>query len=475
MTTTTATRKRKTAHSAATDRVDLSIAAEPWERRNEAGKAVREAVPRERHGEWSPRKNRPDPVKIVTDENRGRQEELVPLRMARMAVSPFSFLRGAAAVMAFDLARTPVIGHHVVIDGDAHINNFGFYGTPQRDVVFDLNDFDESTIGPWEFDLKRLTASVNVAARENGLNRRERRSAVMRSVEAYRWNASRLQSMGVLDVWYLHAYPGRQNPLTKVDSKTMAIVSKSLAKAQQQTNSTLLTKIAQRTINGAWRFKEDPPVLTRVDARTAEAVIGGLNTYLESLPRERRILLRRYNVADVAHRVVGVGSVGVRAYLVLLFGSGDQDPLFLQVKEATAPALGRYVPKLPAEYAHQGRRVVLGTRALQASSDILLGWTTIHGRPYFVRQMKNMKGGLPVEFLVGEQFNFYAWACGTILARAHARTGDVAVIAGYCGNTPVLDRALADWAEAYGDQTVQDHAALVEAIQSERVRAAAQP
>jgi uncharacterized protein (DUF2252 family) len=443
-----------------------------WEKRRDIGKALRDRTPLESHAEYKPAANRPDPLELMAASNVGRQEHLVPMRMGRMAASPFAFLRGSACVMACDLSKSPTSGISVIMCGDAHINNFGLYGTPQRDVIFDLNDFDEVTVGPWEWDLKRLVASVNVAARENGLNRKERADAVMRTVEGYRFNAGRLQNMGVLDVWYLHAYPDRKHPLFEMDPKSSAIIAKCVAKAKRQTNATLLVKISERGVSGGWRLKEDPPVLTHVDEATREKIIDGLNEYAESLPLERRYMLSRYHVVDVAHRVVGVGSVGTRAYLALLFGNSDDDPLFLQIKECASPAHAPYLPPLPEEYRkHEGKRVVVGQRALQASSDIMLGITRVDGRPYFVRQMKNMKASVPVEWLTGESFNFYAWACGTLLARAHARAGDAAAIAGYCGSTPVLDKALATWAEAYGDQTEQDYDKLVKAIKSGKVKA----
>jgi uncharacterized protein (DUF2252 family) len=450
---------------------DLRKPGEPWTQRRLKGKALRSRTPRESHSKRRSAKNRPDPLELIESSNVGRQKELVPLRMGRMAESPFAFLRGSAVVMAWDLAHTPVSGISVILDGDAHLSNFGLYGTPQRDVVFDLNDFDEAIPGPWEWDLKRLTASVNVAGRENGLNRTERRSAVMRCVAGYRFNVSRLQSMGVLDTWYLHAYPGRQNPLVKADSKSRAVFKKAVSNASRQTNATLLTKTAERSVDGSWHLLHTPPVLTRIDDGTREKIIEGLTEYSESLSRERRYMLRRYHVVDVAHRVVGVGSVGTRSYLALLFGNSDDDPLFLQVKEATVPAHAPYLPSLPAEISHQGRRVVMGLRALQASSDVMIGWTTIDKRPYYVRQMKNMKASIPVEWLTGSSFSFYGWVCGAILARAHARTGDAAILAGYCGNSTVLDKALADWAEAYGDRTEKDHAILVQAIKEGRVKA----
>jgi uncharacterized protein (DUF2252 family) len=450
---------------------DLGRELVPWEKRRAEGKMLRRATPREAHAEWKPDKTRPDPLKLLAENNRGRQAHLIPLRMGRMAASPFAFLRGSACVMASDLSRTPISGIPVVIDGDAHLNNFGMYGTPQREVVFDLNDFDEAVIGPWEWDLKRLTASVNVAGRQNGLNRSERAAAVRQCVKGYRFNARRLQDMGVLDTWYLHAYPGKENPIVKADPKSKAVFRKTLAKAMHTDNRALMPKVADRKGNGKWTFRDDPPVLTRVDKATRQKVIDALNRYSLTLPRERRLMLGRYHFADVAHRVVGVGSVGTRAYLVLLFGNGDADPLFLQVKEALPPAHAPFLPTALGEFQHNGKRVILGQRALQASSDPMLGYADIDGRDFYVRQMKNLKASIPVEWLTGESFNFYAWGCGVILARAHARTSDAARIAGYCGNSSALDDSLAEWAEAYGYQTEADHEALVAAIRRGQVKA----
>jgi uncharacterized protein (DUF2252 family) len=438
----------------------------------EQGKSLRQTTPRESHAEFRLAANRPEPVDIVLASNRGRQKHLIPLRMARMAASPFTFLRGAAAVMAWDLAHSPVMRHSVVIDGDAHLNNFGFYGTPQRDLVFDLNDFDEATFGPWEWDVKRLVASVNVAARENGLNPCERRAAVLRCALGYRTNMENLAKLGALDIWYLHSYADPQNPFVRPNPKTQAIVAKATEKARKQTSTSLFQKLAEKRGN-SWRFRTDPGILTEINRATRDAVIDGLSHYTSTLLRERKVMLDAYHVVDVAHRVVGVGSVGTRAYLALLMGRGDDDPLLLQIKEATVAAHSPYLPKLPEEFAHDGKRVVTMQRALQSSTDLLLGWTTIANQPYYVRQMKNMKGGMPVEFLTGGQFDFYAWACGALLARAHARTGEPSLIAGYCGTKRVFDQALADWAEAYGDQNQKDHAALIDAIQSGRVKAAA--
>jgi uncharacterized protein (DUF2252 family) len=453
------------------EKFDLRSKMVPWQQRRAEGKALRHAIPRESHAAWKPGTKRPDPLSLLVTSNKGRQSNLVPLRLGRMASSPFAFLRGAACVMAADLSTLPISGIPVVMAGDAHLNNFGMYGTPQRELVFDMNDFDEATIGPWEWDLKRLVARVNVAGRQNGLNRRERAAGVMRGVEGYRLNISRLQAMGVLDVWYLHAYPGRDNPLVKFDPKSKAVFAKTMAKALRTDNRALLPKVADQAGHGKWSFRDDPPVLTRISAAAKAKVIDALNRYALTLFPERRLMLGRYHVEDVAHRVVGVGSVGTRAYLVLLFGVGDDDPLFLQVKESVSPAAAPYLPRLPEEFRHQGKRVVIGQRALQASSDPMLGYTDMDGRQYMVRQMKNLKASIPVEFLTGASFNFYAWACGAILARAHARTGDPARIAGYCGNSTVLDEALADWAESYGDQTEQDHARLLASIKQGETKA----
>jgi uncharacterized protein (DUF2252 family) len=413
--------------------VRLRDAEHPWPRRHEIGKALRERTPRESQADFGVVGNRPDPLELLAASNKGRQEDLVPLRMGRMAATPFTFLRGAACVMAWDLSKTPNSGIHSIIDGDAHINNFGLYGTPQRDVIFDLNDFDEATVGPWEWDLKRLVASVNGAARENGMNKKEHAEAAMRAVAGYRWNLDQLESKGVLDVWYLHAYPDSRNPLIKRDPKSDAVISKCVAKAKTQTNATLLKKTAERSANGGWQLGEDPPILTHVDDETREKVTLGLEEYARSLTPERAFMLNRYHVADVCHRVVGVGSVGTRAYLSLLFGNDENDPLFLQVKESVAPAHASYIPKLPKPYCdHEGMRVVMGQRALQASGDVMLGTTSVDGRPFFVRQMKNMKASIPVESLSGDSYNFYAYACGALLARSHARVGDAAALAGYC-------------------------------------------
>jgi uncharacterized protein (DUF2252 family) len=460
-------------------RIDLRVPGEPWERRRLAGKKLREAVPHAAHAEPVPRDGRADPVALVEASNEGRQSRLVPMRTARMAQSPFSFLRGSASVMAADLARTPRSGIDVVLNGDAHLANFGLFGTPQRDVVLDLNDFDEVTIGPWEWDLKRLAASLNIAARDAGVGRSERRRVVKGCVEGYRLSMIELAPQGPIDVWHRAA---RAEHLDfkgiSIDPESAEILHRSVEKARRRNNQSLLDKVGERQVDGGWRFRTDPPILTAVDDATREAVITGLEHYAESLPRERRFMLSRYHVVDVAHRVVGVGSVGTRAFVALLFGNCDHDALFLQVKEAIRPAAAPYVAPLPEPYgSHDGARVVYGQRLLQAVGDPLLGWTTIEDRPFYVRQMKNMKGEIPHAMLKGRSLVFFAFGYGALLARAHARTGDAAAISGYCGSAKDegLDEALADWAEGYGEQNALDHEALVQAIGNGRLAASATP
>jgi uncharacterized protein (DUF2252 family) len=445
----------------------LTTPGEPWAARVETGKALREHTPRELHGDWRPAADRPDPVKLIEASNKGRVADLIPIRMQRMAESPFAFLRGAAVVMAWDLAHAPSMGLNVVIDGDCHVNNFGLFGTPQGEVVVDLNDFDEATIAPWEWDLKRLTASINLSGRDNGLSKGERKHAVMACSDGYRWALERLQGISVLELWQRHTVPERlDDRQVKLDKKSAAIIRKAVAKARASSNETMLKSAAERHSDGRWRLKLEPPITTAISEDEKAGIIEALHGYIETLAPERRYMIRRYHVVDIVHRVVGVGSVGLRAYLILLIGNGDDDALFLQMKEAARPAHAAHLPVLPEAYKHEGQRVVYGQRLLQAAGDPLLGWTTMDERPYYVRQMKNLKGAIPTEWLSGAPFNFFAWGYGALLARAHARVGDAAVISGYCGKSDVLDKALADWAEAYGEQTRLDHAAFAATVKS---------
>jgi uncharacterized protein (DUF2252 family) len=437
------------------------------------GRSLRDSIPFDTHARWQPEGERPDPVARVLANNAGRQERLIPLRMSRMAASPFAFLRGAAGVMAWDLAHTPSIGHHVMIDGDAHLNNFGLFRTPRQDVVFDLNDFDETLVAPWEWDLKRLTASINVAARENSVDAAGRERAVRTACAAYRTTMSTLAQVPAYELWQMRSYASVLHidaPVT-LDSTEKATIAKAVERATKRSHATMLARVAEPE-GKSWRFRDDPPILTCLDASEKNHVTEGLRGYLQTIAGEWRTMLERYDVVDVAHRVVGVGSVGTRAYLLLLLGRAHADPLFMQVKEGIVPAAAPFVPPLAEPFSHQGRRVVHGQRLLQSSSDPLLGWTTISGRDFYVRQMKNIRGSIPVDWLHGATFDFYAWCLGLLLARAHARTGDAALIAGYCGNSDRLDAAYARWAEGYGAQTVVDHAAFVAAIAQGRVIAA---
>ena len=453
--------------------MDLRNPNTTWESGREQGKKLRQKIPREAQGEFVPAKDRPDPVEIIIESNKGRLEHLVPLRMQRMAESEFAFLRGAAGIMAADLSPPLVTGVQVQMDGDAHVNNFGLYGTADGEIVFDLNDFDETLPGHWEWDLKRLAVSILVAGRANRFGKSVRRAAVMDCVRGYRTNLQRLETMGVLQTWNLHSHPGEENPLRQMDQQSRLVFNKAVKAAGLQNNNSLLERITILDTNGKRQFRENPPILTKIDVQTREEVIDGLNAYALSLRPEMRYLLGRYQVVDVVHRVVGVGSVGSRAYLALLVGNGDHDPLFLQVKEGWPSASAPFLPPVPPEMAHEGKRVIVGQRALQARSDILLGWTNVGERPFYVRQMKNLKGSIPVLSLAETPFRFYAWACGSVMARAHARTGNAAAIAGYCGKAQQLDRAIALFAESYADQNARDYASLLAAIAAKRIAVAA--
>nr|WP_244477942.1 MULTISPECIES: DUF2252 domain-containing protein [unclassified Methylobacterium] len=456
--------------------IDLRTGVEPWEKRRAAGKTLRGKVPHAVHASLDIGSDRPDPVSLIEGAHDGRQAHLIPLRVARMASSPFAFLRGAAHVMAWDLAQGPHGTIDVVMNGDAHISNFGLFGTPQGEVVFDLNDFDEVTIGPWEWDLKRLCASIEVAARDDGVRAVERRAAVLAAVAGYQHTMDDLAPRGSLDVWQRAA---RADQLEfsgiEIDAQSQTVVRKAVEKARRKNNKSLLDRVGERRTDGSWRFSEEPPILMRVDEETRQNVTSGLERYAETLPRERRFMLNRYHVVDVAHRVVGVGSVGTRAYVALLCGNSDQDALFLQVKEAVRPAHAPYLTGMPEPYAsHEGERVIYGQKLLQAVGDPLLGWTSIDDRPFYVRQMKNMKGEIPIARMAGQPLLYFSHAYGALLARAHARTGDAAAIAGYCGHDGRADlrEAFADWAHAYGDQNEADYRAFLSAIADGRLEAA---
>ena len=452
--------------------LDLQKPTLPWEVRHERGKALRSRTPRRRHATWRPPKDRPDPLTLLARSNEGRLSDLLRLRMGRMVASRFGFLRGSSSVMAWDLAHTPVSGIQVLIDGDAHLDNFGLFGTVERDVVFDLNDFDEAIVGPWEWDVKRLVTSVEVAGRDLGLDRATRRAAVRECLRGYRWEVRRLERKGALAIWYMFLFTARKGADIPLDAQTRAIVQEASAKAGRRTSATLLGQVAVRRRDGTWRLRESPRLQTQLPSDTKKKVIEALGQYAYSLPRDRRYLLSRYHVVDVARDVAGVGSLGTRVYLALLFGNGEDDPLFLQVKEGTVPAATPFVRALPQEFIdNQGKRVVVAQMGLNSSPDILLGWTRMDGRPFYVRQMRNMKGAVLWERLRGRAFPRYVRACGAVLARAHARSGDAAMISGYWGASSVMEDALVRFAESYGNQVDKDHARLVKAVAQGRVKA----
>lgn len=439
------------------------------EERRKAGRARRSDSPRSSHGAWTPGDEREDPVAILERQGADRVPELLPIRYARMAASPFAFLRGTAAVMAADIASTPGTGLRVQCCGDAHLSNFGLFASPERRLVFDLNDFDETLPGPFEYDVMRLTASVAVAARGNGESARAAADTARAAALRYREAMTSFAQMRHLDVWYAHAdVDALLATQASIDKRT----AKSIAKARGRTSLQAFTKLTE-TVDGRVRFRDDPPLLEHLEELDHyEAIRKLLHAYRDTLADERRVLVDRYEFVDIARKVVGVGSVGTRAFVVLHIGRDDQDPLILQVKEAVASVLEPHTGR--SRYRQQGKRVVVGQRLMQAVSDSFLGWVrSPNGRDFYVRQLRDMKGAAHIETLNLSELTLYAELCGWVLARAHARTGDAAAIAGYLGTGETFDRAMRDWANAYADQTERDHEALLHAIDTGRVPAAA--
>jgi uncharacterized protein (DUF2252 family) len=447
-----------------------------------AGKRARQAAPRSAHGEWAPAADRPDPIALLEAQAATRVPELVPIRHGRMAASPFAFFRGAAAVMAADLAPTPVSGLRVQACGDAHLSNFGGFASPERDLVFDLNDFDETLPGPWEWDLKRLGASLAIAGRERGLDEPARRGVVAGASRRYREATRAFAGMTALEAWYARVDASeletRSGGLTKAQR---AQLERTAEKARRKDHLRAFSKLVRSGDGGHPRFASDPPLLVPVDELypqlQAQETHGRMREliaqYRSSLPADRRRLLDRYRYADLAHKVVGVGSAGPRAWVVLMLGP-DDDPLFLQCKEAQDSVLAPYAGA--SRFRNQGRRVVEGQRLMQAASDILLGWLRTVGvddreRDFYVRQLWDWKASANVEAMEPAGLAAYARMCAWTLARAHARSGDPAAIAGYAGSGDVLDRAMADFAEAYADRNERDHAALRTAIDAGRLPA----
>ncbi len=445
------------------------------EERLAEGRAEREAVPLEAHSEWAMPDDRPDPVGILEAQDATRVPELVPIRHGRMIVSPFTFYRGSAAIMASDLSRTPTTGLRVQGCGDAHLSNFGVFAAPDRQLVFDLNDFDETLPAPFEWDLKRLVASVVVGARGNGHRRKDQRAAARATAAAYRTTIATAARMRFLDIWYTRfdAEKVIAELAPRADKASIKSAKKALAKAQTRTSLGSLEKFAER-VDGGYRIKEQPPVIVRppdTEAESFEQVVQqGLTDYSRTLAPDRRVVLDHYHYTDFARKVVGVGSVGTEALMVLLMGDREDDPLFLQIKEATASVLAPYAGA--SEYEHQGERVVHGQRLMQAASDAFLGWVTGTGankREFYVRQLRDKKGSAVVELMPPERLALYGELCGTTLARAHARTGDAAKITGYLGDDDTFDRAIEAFADAYADQNDADYAAFTDAADDHRI------
>jgi uncharacterized protein (DUF2252 family) len=440
---------------------------ESIEKRLEIGKNLRESVSRESHGGWTPPPNRRDPIEILIESNAGRIEDLVPIRHGRMALSPFTFLRGSASVMASDLSNTPNTGHTVQICGDCHLSNFGLFATPERNLIFDVNDFDETIPGPWEWDLKRLAASVYVAYSISGMSAKDAYALTVKCAQAYRQAMRRGAGMSALDIWYLQF-----DIQVLLDAFQSGVVQKRVksadAIARQRVSKYLFPKLTE-VVDGKKRFLDEPPLLVHVkDQKIIDTMTKTLEQYREFMPHEKRVLLDRYTFQDLALKVVGVGSVGTRCAVILLSAS-ENDNLILQIKEARKSVIEPFVEK--SVYENNGQRVVVGQKIMQSASDVLLGWTKLRDRDYYVRQLKDMKVSAVIENQPYEMAEAYVTTCGWTLAKAHARSGDPAIIAGYLGKGSAMDFALADFAKDYCQQTIKDHQALLEAIESGRIEA----
>ena len=430
-----------------------------YDQRRLARRTARARVPRSAHEAWQPPDDRPDPIELLEENNLPRLPDLVPVRYGRMLTSPFAFLRGSAVIMASDLAPTPVTGLRVQACGDAHLGNFGVFATPERNLIFDVNDFDETLPGPWEWDVKRLAERAR-GGRERADRRRSSRAFTTATVRAYRERMAELAVMGPLDAWY-----------DRIDVAAVLTIARqrrakdlqrqlSTAKLRHRTSLHVLPKLTS-VVDGTRKILDYPPLIGHFDP---EAFDGGkmIAAYAESLPPDRRPLLERYHVLDTARKVVGVGSVGTRCYLSLLTDADARSPIFLQLKEAMEAVLAPYAGK--SEFAHAGQRVVVGQRLMQAASDMFLGWTSYRGHDYYVWQFRDMKGSVNLDAMTPSGFASYAEVCGRTLARAHARSGDAATIAGYTGTGTRFDASITAFAQAYGKQVRRDYDALVVAV-----------
>jgi uncharacterized protein (DUF2252 family) len=472
--------------------------------RRAAGKQTRKRTPPSSHTGWRPAADRPDPVALLEAQNLTREPDLVPVRHGRMMVSPFTFYRGAAKIMAADLKDTPVAGLDAQLCGDAHLSNFGVFASPERRLLFDLNDFDETLPGPFEYDVERMAASFTIAARNNGFSKADARAVTLAAVTAYREAMAEFAQMPTMDIWYAHLDEdelmgairstvaetkkdakgakkgkkgGKQHKLALRAEKR---AEKNAAKAHTRDSVQALSKLGE-LVDGQYRIVSQPPVI--VPARDLAATFSlspdevmpviqeQFRQYRATLQEDRRRLLEQFEIVDAARKVVGVGSVGTRAFIVLLQGRDAQDPLFLQIKEATASVLEDHLGK--SRYEQHGERVVQGQRMMQAASDIYLGWTKglDVNRHYYWRQLRDMKGSVLVELMTPLGLTFYARTCGWTLARAHARSGDPVAIAAYLGASDAFDKSITDFCERYADQNERDYQEFVAAVRSGRLEA----
>jgi uncharacterized protein (DUF2252 family) len=466
------------------DGTDSALAHLTVAERTASGRAARASVPRSRHAVFAPASDRGDPVALLERQAKTRVPELVPIRYGRMLVSPFTFYRGAAMIMASDLVDTPRSGLTVQCCGDAHLSNFGVFASPERRLVFDLNDFDETLAGPWEWDVKRLAVSMLIAAQDNGYSAKDQDRVVLGAVAEYRSAMARFATISNLDVWYAHldieSVLGEFG--SQLKAKTAKRTQKALAKARTKDSMSAFAKLA-RVVDGEARIVADPPLIVPVadlaEGDERDRLFDGLsdllNSYRSTLEYDRRALLEQFRLVDFARKVVGVGSVGTRAWIGLLLGRDGEDPLFLQIKEAEASVLEEFLA--PSEFENHGQRVVVGQRLMQASSDIFLGWlhvsSAIDGqeRDFYGRQLKDWKGSAEIEQMNPKSMTAYGRLCGWTLARAHARSGDRIAIAAYLGNGPSFDRAIAQFSHAYAEQNERDYKALASAVESGRITA----
>jgi uncharacterized protein (DUF2252 family) len=450
--------------------------------RQALGREARKVAPRTSHGAWAPAPDRPDPIALLRAQDDDRMADLVPIRWGRMSASPFAFYRGSAALMAADIAGAPRTGLTVQLCGDAHLSNFGLYGSPERELLFDVNDFDETLPGPFEWDLKRLAASFILAGRNNGFDEDTARETALAAVRSYREHMTAYAEMHELDVWYSHIVADEMLDMARASQAAMAgtkkavnkrlkFAEKTFAKARGRDSLQAAGKLTE-TVDGTRRIVDQPPLVMHLkELDENEAIAGLFGQYKATLEDDRRELLERFEVVDVARKVVGVGSVGTRCVIVLLLGRDTDDPLFLQVKEAGASVLEPYLGR--SRFAHGGHRVVAGQRLMQAASDIFLGWMTGKpaGRQFYWRQLRDMKGSIEVELLKPPGLEILATLCGWTLARGHARSGHRIAISSYLGVSSRFDEAIAAFALAYADQAEKDYATLLTAIKSGKIAA----